>query len=457
MVEHYNFNREDVFPSWFADRIQDFLSAARTDLRISLKNSTTVQVVPSTELGIAAIALEGRWRFNTGTVERAHPGGAAGTYVVWAVALDNVVNDTPVPHTDHTTYTFELRITSGADPSGSGVEVFEKIAEVEWDGAKITATRQTHGSVSGAMIEPFALSNEGDIAWSREPSGAWVPQLKANVVGASELADASVDTAALINLAVTTAKVAAQAITNEKLGLSAVGVENINNLAVSAAKLAAEAVIAEKIGSEAVTTAKIQNLAITAAKLAALAVGTGQLANLAVTAGKIAEEAVGTTKLAPLSVTAVKIAEGVVEESKLTDGAATSRKMKPTIQEVLQSGEATWPTPVPQTYGNVPGIKMEFTPPVNSNLIVDFSAMLVNGSGASLMFMNVFANGEPVISEGFEPFLTNTTVATLMHMTVVIPIGAGEKMVVEGKVRHEATQGHVNRRGTNMVARLYAR
>lgn len=345
----FDFAREDVFPSWFANRIQDFLSSARTDLRLSLKSTTSVQVVPDSELGIAGIALEGAWRFNTGTISRDHPGGAAGTYTVWAVGTVTDVDDSPKPHTDHTNYAFDLRITSGANPSGSGVEIFEKIGEVDWNGTEIEALRQTHGSVTGAMLADGSLSSEApsDITWVRAPGGGLVPTLKANSVGATELADASVDTAALvdlavvaakvaaeaitegklapnsvatakiINLAVTTAKLAAGAVTNEKLGASAVGVENINNLAVTTAKLAAEAVTGEKVG----------NLAIAEAKLAAEAVGNGKIKNLAVTASKIAEEAVETAKIKNLNVTAAKLAANAVETAKILDAAVTDAKL----------------------------------------------------------------------------------------------------------------------------------
>lgn len=189
MPQNWPFKRNDVFPSFFANRIQDFLSAAETNLRITRKNATTIEIVPDAELGIAAVALEGRWRFIEETISRAHPGGVKGTYFIWAVALDSDVDNTPDPFTDHTVYAFDLRITSGVNPSGEGVEVFEKIGEIDWSGAAIEAIRQTHGSVTGPMIAPGALSNEGDLSWKQEPNGAWVPDLKAKVVTTTEVAD----------------------------------------------------------------------------------------------------------------------------------------------------------------------------------------------------------------------------------------------------------------------------
>lgn len=266
--KYYPLPRKSVLPSFFMQRLQDFLAGVGTNLRLSLKNSTTVQVVPDAELGIAAIDLAGQWRWIETTVSRAHPGGAKGTYTVWAVGTDLDVDNVPDPFTDHTTYAFDLRITAGPNPEGAGVEVFEKIGEIDWSGTEIEAIRQTHGSVTGPMLAEGALSkSSGNIDWTRDASGAMVASYKA----------ASVSTAALIDLCVTTAKVAANAITEGKLGLLSVSTAVIQDLAVSTAKLAAEAV----------TTAKLANLAVTAAKLAEAAVETAKIANKAVTAPKI--------------------------------------------------------------------------------------------------------------------------------------------------------------------------
>lgn len=350
MPENVEFEREDQFPSFFANRIQDFLSGCRTDLRLSKKSSTAIQVVPDAELGLAAIALQGRWRFNEASVNRDHPGGAKGTYSVWAVGTDNDIDNSPKPHSDHTDYAFDLRITKGEEaPSGAGVEIFEKIGEIDWSGTEIEAIRQTHGSVTGAMLADDALPDKtgSDVEWTRQPGGGYLLQLKANSVGANELADNSVDSNALIDLAVITAKVAALAITEGKLAENSVATAKIIALAVTTAKIAAAAVTEEKLGNEAVAEAKIKALAVTAAKLAAEAVteakiansavtnakiaaeavGTTKLANLAVTAAKIANEAVGTTQLANLGVTAAKLAAECVETAKIKDGAVTDPKL----------------------------------------------------------------------------------------------------------------------------------
>lgn len=336
----HEFKREERYPSYFVNRLQDFISASRTDLRLTRKNNTEVEVAPAEPYGIAAIDLQGLWRFRETAVARAHPGGIAGTYVVWAVGTKQKIAEVPKPFTDETDYKFDLRITAGPNPEGAGVEVFEKIGEIDWDGAKITALRQTYNAVSGQMIQDGALSSEAaagsDITWTREPNGAWVPALKANSVGAAELADESVDTAALIALAVTEAKIAAEAITSSKLGGLSVTEPKIAALAVTTAKLAALAVTEEKIGGEAVSTAKIKLLAITSALLAAEAVTTGKIQNLAVTAGKLGEEAVETAKIKLLAVTAATIANEAIETGKIKNLAVTAAKL---AAEAVETGK----------------------------------------------------------------------------------------------------------------------
>lgn len=180
----HEFKREEKLPSYFVNRIQDFLSAARTDLRLEVSGTTKVKVVPSEPYGLAAVNLQGRWRFSTEAVERTHPGGAVDTYSIWAVGTDQDISEAPNPFTDNTDYGFELRITDGSDPSGEGVEVFEKIGEVDWSGSAITALRQTYNAVTGAMLADSALSSAtgSDLSWTREAGGALQASIKDGVV-----------------------------------------------------------------------------------------------------------------------------------------------------------------------------------------------------------------------------------------------------------------------------------
>lgn len=361
MPENNEFAREDVFPSWFANRVQDFLSAARTDLRVSLKDSDTVQVVPDTELGIAAIALQGHWRFNTATVQRDHPGGAKGTYVLWAVGTVNKIDESPKPHSDHTDYAFDLRITSGANPSGAGVEIFEKIAEIDWSGTAIETIRQTHASVTGPMILDGALSSSGssDITWTRDSSGALVAGFKTDSVGANEVIAEGIGTAELAALAVTAAKLAGEA--------------------VETAKIKDSAITTSKIGPEAVGNERLAGLAVTAAKLAAEAVETAKIKDLAVTSAKLAVEAITAAKIAIGAVTRSKISGATLQTKRLATGSLASG--------VYTSIEIVWPSAFADANYTVNATIEEPSPVTDSGLEVS-RITAVTASGLAVAIIN---------------------------------------------------------------------
>jgi hypothetical protein len=365
MALQHEFKRQEILGSYFMNRAQDFLSAARTDLRLSVKDADTIQIVPDPELGLAAIAIQGRWRWVEKTITRDHPGGAKGTFTIWAVAKDNEVDNTPKPLTDHTDYAFDLRITKGEEaPSGSGVVVFEKIGEIDWSGTEIEALRQTHGSVTGPMIESTALSSEtpSDITWTRAANGGLIAGLKKDSVGANEIMAEGVGTAELALLAVTAERLAEEAVTTGKMA----------NLAATEAKLA----------NEGVATGKIKNLAVTAAKIANEAVSAAKIAEGAVIEEKLGPLAVGTGKLANLAVTAAKLAALAVEEAKIADGAVTSRKAKLTCGLVEATESLTIAS---ETFADIVGAKLEITPPVASKLKVTAVFDVEAGSAACVI------------------------------------------------------------------------
>ena len=183
------FARKDVFPSWWANKIQQALVATNT-LHISRKSATVIQVVPHPTIGVAGVVIDGKWRMNEATVERT-VSGAKATYSIWAVAKKNEVDNTPAVFTDHTVYTWELRVTSGAAPTGEGIDITEKIGEVDWSGAVIEKIRQTYGAVGGAQIEDGALSSEAasDITWTREAGGGLVAGVKSKAISLEKLAE----------------------------------------------------------------------------------------------------------------------------------------------------------------------------------------------------------------------------------------------------------------------------
>jgi len=114
-------------------------------------------------------------------------------------------------------------------------------------------------------------------------------------------------TADIDNLQVTEAKIAALAVTAAKLAADAVETAKIKDLNVTDAKIAALAVTAAKLAADAVETAKIKDLQVTAAKLATDAVETAKIKDLQVTAAKLAADAVETAKIKDANVTSPKL------------------------------------------------------------------------------------------------------------------------------------------------------
>jgi hypothetical protein len=178
-------------------------------------------------------------------------------------------------------------------------------------------------------------------------------------------------------------------------------------------------------------------------------VGTTKIANDAVTAAKIAENAVESSE----------IAAGAVAESELADSAATSRKVKPTVEE-KQATETSMA--LTEAFALIPGLKYEVTPAVASKLLVDFTVVPVPGTSSSFILLNLFKNGAGFYGAGSEIFIetpqnTGFSGAGLVpqHFTLVVPLAA-ELNVIEIKAKYEGSSGTIKKRGTNMVTRLYA-
>ena len=100
------------------------------------------------------------------------------------------------------------------------------------------------------------------------------------------------------------------------LDVDSVATTMIVDLNVTTGKLANLSVTTGKIADDAVTTLKILNLNVTTAKLADDAVTTVKIANLAVTTGKLADDAVTTVKILNSNVTTPKLADGAVTPVK---------------------------------------------------------------------------------------------------------------------------------------------
>lgn len=151
MLQHNQFVRDDVMPSWWANAIQRFLSVGDANVKLVRATSTTVGVTAGPGQDAAIITIEGKWRWNEAAITRA-VAGVAGTYSVWAVTAANTIGAAPLPGTDNTNYSWDVRVTAGPAPAlqAGVIDHVRKIGDVIWDGVAITSVQPLIGAVGGA-------------------------------------------------------------------------------------------------------------------------------------------------------------------------------------------------------------------------------------------------------------------------------------------------------------------
>lgn len=168
MTQHRELNYGDRFPEAVSDALQQLLSTLLVNLRLTLANPTTLQIVAGADNAQVGATTNGKWRWITATINAAHPAGAAGQYDVFITSAPNVFTPSGLPpgqppEIDNTDYRFFLTIKpQGSTPSGTGNEThWRKIAETTWDGTKITRVTMFAGPVTaGAPSEFVAIAPE---------------------------------------------------------------------------------------------------------------------------------------------------------------------------------------------------------------------------------------------------------------------------------------------------------
>ena len=98
------------------------------------------------------------------------------------------------------------------------------------------------------------------------------------------------------------------------------------------------AVTTDKLAANAVTTAKVDAAGLAAAALATDSVITAKIQDLAVTTGKLADGAVTTTKVDAAGLGEAAIATNAVTTSKILDGAITAAKLAADSSTIVQAG-----------------------------------------------------------------------------------------------------------------------
>lgn len=125
----------------FFDATQEMLSGAAVNLDVALLNPTTVRVPAGTGHDQVSLSIQGQYRYVTAPVDRAHPGGGAGIYDLYATsAANDPTTFVPVGGS----YAFALAIVAAA-ATPVGVSLYRKIGHLTWDGAAITSLVQDAG------------------------------------------------------------------------------------------------------------------------------------------------------------------------------------------------------------------------------------------------------------------------------------------------------------------------
>lgn len=160
----HTFVRDEILPSWWANALSAFLSTYAENFHLEQvpASNTQVRVPAGANDDLAAIAIDGRWRYVEANVVRAMAGGA-GTYDVFVVAKDDVIVNVPLPNTDTTDRTFDLRfaLTGNLPAAEPGVWALSRlVGQLDWDGAKITRFVQLVGDVGlGFGVRSFTIGD----------------------------------------------------------------------------------------------------------------------------------------------------------------------------------------------------------------------------------------------------------------------------------------------------------
>lgn len=148
MQQYRNFAPLDVLPSTWLDAIERFISVAAPQftLRIKPTDATVLEVPASADTGAAAIAIEGKLRWNEATVERVMPtGGSARDMDVWVTSTANAFAAGSPGEVDNTVYAFALSIQeTGVLPTG--VAIKRKVGTARWDGTNFATVTPTVGT-----------------------------------------------------------------------------------------------------------------------------------------------------------------------------------------------------------------------------------------------------------------------------------------------------------------------
>jgi trimeric autotransporter adhesin len=198
-----------------------------------------------------------------------------------------------------------------------------------WNGSSFDQVVAPTAGIENLAVTTGKLAANAVTTAKVDAAGLAAAALATDSVITAKIQDLAVTTGKLAALSVTTAKIAADAVTADELAADAVVTASIVDAAVTEAKLATGAVTETKIGTAAVTVTKVADGSLTYAKLnlADSSVPAAKLVANSVTSSQLSVDAVTTAAITDLNVTTGKLADGAVTAGKIGALAVTAGKI----------------------------------------------------------------------------------------------------------------------------------
>lgn len=214
--------------------------------------------------------------------------------------------------------------------AGSYVSVAATVGAAAVDTAELVDGAVTTAKVDAAGLAAAALATDSVITAKIADGAVTAAKIAADAITAAQVAPNAIGASELADNAVDTAAIVSLAVTAAKLGDGAVIETKLGDLAVTDAKIAAATITAAKLNlaDGSISGAKLTDATVTSAKLASNAVTTGSITDLNVTTTKLADDAVTAAKIATGAVTADEIGAGAVTNTKLDSAAVTYAKIQ---------------------------------------------------------------------------------------------------------------------------------
>jgi hypothetical protein len=226
----------------------------------------------------------------------------------------------------------------------------------------------------------FAQANLDNLALFNLDSNA-INSVNLTVTGVATLPANAILPANIVSAAITTEKLATDAVENVKIKDGAVNAAKIEADSVITSKIQDSAVTAAKVANNAVTEDKIAVNAVTDSKIATDAVTEGKIANNSVTGQKIAAGAITETKIVNSAVTTDKIADLAITNGKVADGALTVSKIADLGTSLAALAPAASPTftgtvvlPSTTSIGNLTSTEIGYLDGITSSVQEQISA-----------------------------------------------------------------------------------